>query len=106
MAVSNGDIGIMIKGLPVFDGSIHQYPYEDLDHVPFGQKHGKLDLRPKDQIDWLIDYKQMGVGGDNSWGATPHSQYILNPSPISFSFILIPFDDKDDLNALYIMETD
>jgi beta-galactosidase len=106
MAVSNGDIGIMIKGSPVFDGSIHQYPYEDLDHVPHGQKHGKLDLRPKDQIDWLIDYKQMGVGGDNSWGATPHSQYILNPSPISFSFTLIPFDNKDDLNELYRSETD
>ena len=106
MAVSNGDIGIMIKGSPVFDGSIHQYPYEDLDHVPHGQKHGKLDLRPKDQIDWLIDYKQMGVGGDNSWGATPHSQYILNPSPISFSFTLIPFEDKDDLNELYSTETD
>ena len=106
MAVSNGDIGIMIKGSPVFDGSIHQYPYEDLDHVPHGQKHGKLDLHPKDQIDWLIDYKQMGVGGDNSWGATPHSQYLLNSSPISFSFTLIPFDDKDDLHALYSMEID
>ena len=106
MAVSNGDIGIMIKGSPVFDGSIHQYPYEDLDHVPHGQKHGKLDLHPKDQIDWLIDYKQMGVGGDNSWGATPHSQYLLNSSPISFSFTLIPFEDKDDLHALYNMEID
>ena len=104
MAVSNGDIGVMIKGSPTFDGSIHQYPYEDLDHVPHGQKHGKLDLRPKDQIDWLIDYRQMGVGGDNSWGATPHSQYILNPSPVSFTFVLIPFEDRDDLNELYRMD--
>jgi len=104
MAASNGSIGVMIKGLPTFDGSIHQYPYEDLDHVPHSQKHGKLDLYPKDKIDWLIDYKQMGVGGDNSWGATPRPQYILTPSPMSFSFIFIPFEDKDDLNELYRME--
>ena len=101
MAVSNDIIGVMIKGSPVFDGSIHQYSYEDLDHVPYSQKHGKLDIYPKDQIDWLIDYKQMGVGGDNSWGATPHPQYILTPSPISFSFILIPFESNKDLNELY-----
>jgi len=46
----------------------------------------------------------MGVGGDNSWGATPHSQYILNPSPVSFTFVLIPFEDRDDLNELYRMD--
>tara|TARA_B110000014_G_C20125824_1_gene599613 strand:+ start:3516 stop:6674 length:3159 start_codon:yes stop_codon:yes gene_type:complete len=101
MAVSNSTIGLMVRGLPIFSGSVHQYPYEDLDHVPYGQKHGKLDLHPKDQVDWLIDYKQMGLGGDNSWGATPHGQYILNPKPFSFSFILIPFEEKDNLNELY-----
>ena len=104
MAVSNGSMGVMIKGLPTFDGSVHQYSYEDLDHVPHSQKHGKLDLSPKDQIDWLIDYKQMGVGGDNSWGATPHLQYILTPAPMSFSFIFMPFENKDDLNELYRMK--
>tara|TARA_B110000240_G_scaffold122630_1_gene136897 strand:- start:459 stop:1457 length:999 start_codon:yes stop_codon:yes gene_type:complete len=104
MAVSNGKIGLMAKGDPTFDGSVHQYPYNDLDHVRYGQKHGKLDIQPKDQVDWLIDYKQMGVGGDNSWGARPHDQYTLNPKPYSFSFMLIPFESTDDLTKLSKLE--
>jgi len=100
MALSNGKIGLMAIGAPTFDGSVHQYPYEDLDHVRHGQKHGKLDIKPKDQVDWLIDYKQMGVGGDNSWGARPHKQYTLDPRPYHYSFILVPFDAKDDLTRL------
>jgi len=104
MAVSNGKIGLMAKGDPTFDGSVHQYPYNDLDHVPHGQKHGKLDIQPKDQVDWLIDYKQMGVGGDNSWGARPHDQYTLNPKPYSFSFMLIPFESTYDLTKLSKLE--
>ena len=100
MAVSNGKIGLMAKGLPKFDGSVHQYPYKDLDHVRYGQKHGKLDIQPKDQVDWLIDYKQMGVGGDNSWGARPHKQYTLTPKVYNYSFLLIPFEERTDLTQL------
>jgi beta-galactosidase len=100
MALSNGEVGLMAKGAPTFDGSVHQYPYEDLDHIRYGQKHGKLDIQPKDQVDWLIDYKQMGVGGDNSWGARPHKQYTLDPKPYSLDFLLIPFEEGTDLIQL------
>ncbi|GIS71146.1 MAG: hypothetical protein CM1200mP10_07230 [Candidatus Neomarinimicrobiota bacterium] len=71
MALDNGTIGLLAIGQPTFDGSVHQYPYSDLDYVPSGRRHGKLDLQPKNQVDWLIDYRQTGVGGDNSWGARP-----------------------------------
>ena len=100
MALSNGKIGLMAKGSPSFDGSVHQYPYEDLDYVPKGQKHGKLNLQQKDQVDWLIDLKQMGVGGDNSWGARPHDQYTLSPGNYDYSFMLIPFEVGTDLTKL------
>jgi len=100
MALSNGKIGLMAKGSPSFDGSVHQYPYEDLDYVPKGQKHGKLNLQQKDQVDWLIDLKQMGVGGDNSWGARPHDQYTLYPGNYDYSFMLIPFEVGTDLTKL------
>jgi len=100
MALSNGKIGLMVKGSPTFDGSVHQYPYEDLDYVPRGQKHGKLNLQQKDQVDWLIDLKQMGVGGDNSWGARPHDQYTLSPGNYDYSFMLVPFEVGTDLTKL------
>jgi len=100
MALSNGKIGLMAKGVPTFDSSVHQYPYEDLDYVPKGQKHGKLDIQQKDQVDWLIDLKQMGVGGDNSWGARPHDKYTLPPGNYDYSFMLVPFKVGTDLTKL------
>ena len=100
MAISNGKAGLMAKGYPTFDGSVHQYPYADLDYIPKGQKHGKLDLKPRNHVDLLIDYRQMGVGGDNSWGAKPHNQYTLYPGEYKYSFMLIPFNKDDGLTAL------
>ncbi len=43
-----------------------------------------------DLIWWNIDYKQSGVGGDNSWGATPHAEYMLPYRDYQYSFILRP----------------
>ena len=100
MALSNGEIGLMVKGSPTFDGSVHHYPYEDLDYIPKGQKHGKLNIQQKDQVDWLIDLKQMGVGGDNSWGARPHDKYTLSPGNYDYSFMLVPFEVGIDLTRL------
>ena len=103
MTLSNGQNGLMAIGLPHFDGSVHQYPYSDLDYYPGVRRHGKIDLIPKDQVDWLIDYKQMGVGGDNSWGAKPLDKYTLYPQDYKFSFMLIPYTvgmDIDEISKL------
>ena len=100
MALQNDKIGLMAKGSPVFDASAHQYPYSDLDNDPKDKKHGKLDIKPKDQVDWLIDNKQMGVGGDDSWGAKPHKKYTLKPEKYSLEIFLIPFKSGDDLREI------
>ncbi len=100
MALSNGQNGLMAVGLPNFDGSVHQYPYSDLDYYPGVRRHGKIDLTPKDQVDWLIDYKQMGVGGDNSWGAKPLDKYTLYPDDYEYSFMLVPYTIGMDIDKL------
>ncbi len=38
-----------------------------------------------------LDWRQMGVGGDNSWGARPHEEYTLEPRPYTYRFRLRPF---------------
>ena len=100
MAISNGNYGLISIGLPQFDGSVHHYPYSDLDYYPGIRRHGKIDLSQKDQVDWLIDYKQMGVGGDNSWGAKTHKKYTLYPKKYEFSFMLSPYMNEDDIDNL------
>ncbi len=36
----------------------------------------------------------MGVGGDNSWGARPHKQYLIPVQKYSYSIRLKPYDSK------------
>ncbi|TLP70546.1 glycoside hydrolase family 2 TIM barrel-domain containing protein [Maribacter sp. ACAM166] len=57
--------------------------------VPVTKNHG-ADIKIGNTVQWNIDYLQMGVGGDNSWGALVHDEYIINPQPYTYSFILQP----------------
>jgi beta-galactosidase len=58
--------------------------------VPNVSKHG-ADVFPRDFITWNIDLQQMGVGGDNSWGAPVHEQYTIRADiPHAYAFWLKP----------------
>ncbi len=60
--------------------------------VPVTSKHG-ADLLPRDFITWNIDFKQMGLGGDTSWGRMVHDEYTLPANQTyKYSFRLIPVD--------------
>jgi beta-galactosidase len=37
-----------------------------------------------------LDYGQMGVGGDNSWGYTPHKIYQFIRREYRFSYTIVP----------------
>ena len=49
-----------------------------------------FELPPRDSVVLNLDWKQQGVGGDDSWGAWPHNQYLIEPKPQSYRFILRP----------------
>ncbi len=40
-----------------------------------------------------IDYKQMGVGGDDSWGGRTHKEYTIPAKPYSYSFVIKPIGE-------------
>jgi beta-galactosidase len=44
------------------------------------------DVKPRDLTSVNVDYKQMGVGGDNSWGARTHDEYRLTEKEYQYSF--------------------
>ena len=54
------------------------------------QRHPTDIIVEKDKIYLHIDFKQRGVGGDNSWGALPHEQYRLLNKKYSYSYQLKP----------------
>ena len=55
------------------------------------------ELPKRDTITVNLDYKQMGVGGDDSWSgnARPHRQYRLPAKSYSYSFRLRPLTGKE-----------
>lgn len=59
--------------------------------VPVTSKHG-ADLFPGKTITWNIDFKQMGLGGDTSWGRQVHDEYTLPAGNYEYSFTLIPVE--------------
>ena len=92
--------GILIKGLPTIDFSAHHQRMEDfesLERTDGRHRDGDIvvnrhttDVVKRDLTSLNIDYRQMGVGGDNAWGARTHKEYRLEDSTYSYSFIIVP----------------
>jgi len=49
------------------------------------------DVVPRDIVSLNIDYGQMGVGGDDSWGKRTLSKYSLTETGYSYGFTLLPY---------------
>ena len=74
--------------------SVSAWPYsvEDLSH-----RRGHIaELPERDFVTLNIDYKQQGLGGDDSWSshAKPHKQFRLNPKNYEYSFTIRPVFKK------------
>lgn len=100
-------IGLLAVGMPCSgEGLRRDEPLLSVSAWPFSMddlenaKHIH-ELPQRDFITVNLDYKQMGVGGDDSWGARPHPEYTLPSKPYSYSFRLRPYDQKmGDIRAL------
>ena len=87
--------GLLISGLPVFCFSALPYTYDDMKGFIQGGKHTN-DLKKQSFVDLHIDLAQMGVGGDNSWGAWTHAKYQIPAKAYSYSFIIRPYNTNVD----------
>ncbi len=80
---------IEFRGHPKFGFSALWYTIQDLEpyHDDKMKKH-TIDLIKRDYISLLIDLNQMGVGGNDSWGALPLDKYRIPFQTYDFSFIM------------------
>ncbi len=84
MSDSKGN-GIGFEGEPLFSFGVLPFDRTKIDFNRSTNIHGSTV--DHDNFYWVnIDFKQMGVGGDNSWGAKTHAEYILPYAPYRFSF--------------------
>jgi beta-galactosidase len=49
------------------------------------------ELPRRETITLNLDFRQMGVGGDDGWGARPHPEYTLDAKPYAYTFRLRPY---------------
>ena len=83
----NGN-GWYIKGYPPLSISALHYDISDLDGgIKKTQTHAGM-LKERDFVNVCIDMQQMGVGGNNSWGATALKKYLLPCQSYEFSFLM------------------
>jgi beta-galactosidase len=82
-----------VTGLPHFDFSAIPYTAEDLTNEKRGDKH-PADIVKRDATVLSLDYGQMGVGGDDSWGAMTHPKYRLSVREYNYAFQIRPLGLK------------
>ena len=101
--------GILVSGYPLISFAALNNIHDDF------ESPGKLgifrkdaitanthtsDIKPRDLVNLNIDLGQMGVGGDDSWGARVHPQYRLLEKKYEYSFRIRPIDKEDDILTL------
>ena len=100
----NGN-GLLFKGMPLIAVSAHHNIMEDFESPERTDgRHERgikpvnrhtIDVVPRDLTSVNIDYKQMGVGGDNSWGARTHEEYRLTEKAYSYGYQIIPVKELE-----------
>jgi len=101
--VSSNEISLKVSSYSsLLNTSVWPFPMQEIDFssgdaiasasglVPVTKNHG-ADIEIGKTVQWNIDYLQMGVGGDTSWGRLPHPEYmILANKNYNYSFTIQP----------------
>lgn len=101
MALTNREgAGLQFLGMPLIGVSAHHQIMEDFESPERTDgRHAEgvrpvnrhtIDVPVRDLTSVNIDHQQMGVGGDNSWGAPVHPEYRLREREYRYSFKIVP----------------
>ena len=82
--------GIIIESSNFFEFSSHHQYNDDFDGGNRKSQTHTYDILKRPIVNLNINYKQMGVGGDDSWGKEPHDEYKIKPGNLSFNYSISP----------------
>ena len=105
--------GLMVVGDSLSINASHFRP-EDYDNGEFDsayvsatsnirtkkQQRHTIDMVPRDLVNLHIDFKQMGLGGEDSWGSKPLPYHELPAKQYSYEFTLKPIMPNQNLIEL------
>jgi beta-galactosidase len=83
-------VGLLVSGEPLLEVNASHFTPEDLSN---GARHD-YQLTPRDAVVLRVNHRQMGVGGDNSWGAHTHDEYkLFADRDYTYTYRLRPLTD-------------
>jgi beta-galactosidase len=109
LLTNNDETGLLVIGDPLICFSALNYIHDDFESPGKLSQYRKdaksanthtVDLKPRDLVNLNIDYGQMGVGGDDSWGAMIHEKYRLLDRRYEYSFRMRPVTKEDNVPEL------
>ncbi len=87
--------GWLFEGTPVIAFAARHYSKNEIQKAKYS-----FQMERSNEIHLNIDTTQSGVGGNNSWGATPLKQYTLKGKQYSYSFRMIPVSKGDSIENI------
>ncbi|MFJ1968550.1 glycoside hydrolase family 2 TIM barrel-domain containing protein [Streptomyces sp. NPDC087903] len=98
-ALTGGDgTGLLVCGEPLLEINASHVTPEDLS---VGARHD-YQLTPREEVVLRLNHRQMGVGGDNSWGAHTHDEYkLFADRDYSYTYRLRPLTRVERAPALW-----
>lgn len=89
-------VGLLASGEPLLEANASHFTPEDLSA---GARHD-YQLTPRDAVVLRLNHRQMGVGGDNSWGAHTHDEFkLFADRDYSYTYRLRPLTDVGEAMA-------
>ncbi|MFV0132806.1 glycoside hydrolase family 2 TIM barrel-domain containing protein [Streptomyces sp. HMX87] len=88
--------GLLATGEPLLEVNASHFTPEDLSA---GLRHD-YQLTPREAVVLRLNHRQMGVGGDNSWGAHTHDEFkLFADRDYSYTYRLRPLTDVKEAMA-------
>jgi beta-galactosidase len=110
LTLTNDDgTGVLITGSPLICFAALNNVHDDFESPGKLSQYRKdaktanthtIDVKPRPFVNLNVDLAQMGVGGDNSWGALIHPQYRLLADKYEYSFRFRPVAKDDNIIKL------
>ncbi len=98
--------GLLVSGNPIICFSALKNIHDDFESPGKLSQYRKdarsanthtNDVKPRELVNLNIDLGQMGVGGDNSWGAEIHPKYRLLERRYEYTFRISPVNREADI---------
>lgn len=95
-SVTNAEgTGLLIAGDSLFNFNVHDYSDKAL---LAARKLGAVLEKGLTTVN--VDYKLMGLGGDDSWSPRVHPEYLVPAKQASYAFRIRPIDNQSNVEQL------